>query len=513
MPKYYRDKNFRNYLFIFLSVIPLLIHFYTNLFAGYGYFRDELYYIACTGRLDAGFVDQPPFSVLVLYINRYLFGDSIFALRFIPAVASGLTVYFTCLMVNKLGGKTFAAVLASAAVILAPVYLGMNSYYSMNCLDILFWAIAFYLIILITDNSKMSYWILLGIVCGTGLLNKIGFLWLSAGLFAGLLISPGRKELFTSKPYIGAFIALLIFSPFVIWNFQNDFAHAEFIRNAVSGKYFGIGYMDFISGQFLNMGPVAFLIWAAGLYYFLFYETGIKYRIFAVIYFVAFLILLINGHSKAEYLSPAYTVLLAGGSVFIEKKTAARHRWVRFALLIPLCITGIITAPLAIPVLPVETYIKYSSMLGINPSSSENKDLSELPQFYADMHGWEEMAANVSGVYLSLPKEDRLRTVIFAGNYGEAAAMEFYRKKYPIPRTISTHNSYWLWGYGNIEDPVMIIIGGSKEDCLEIFEEADEKLIHTAKYSMPYENNIPVFIARKLKLPADEVWKRFKNFE
>ncbi len=471
-----------------------------------------MYYIACSARPAAGYVDHPPLSILILSLSRYLFSDSLFALRSIPAVMSALTVYITCLMVKETGGKTFATILASLAVILSPVYLAMNSYYSMNSLDIFLWALAFYIVILIINKDKTVHWIILGLVIGLGLLNKTGFLWFGAGLFAGLLISDRRKALLTFKPYLSALIALLIFLPYVIWNFQNDFAHIEFIRNAVLTKYSGIDYSDFIKGQLLNQGPFSVFIWITGLYFFLFYETGLKYRIVAVIYISVFLILLINSHSKAEYLSPAYTVLFAGGSVFIERKTIVRSRWIRYAIVIPLCLSGILIAPLAAPVLPVETFISYSNSLGIKQSSSENKELSELPQFFADMHGWEEMASDVSKVYMSLPRDERLRTIIYGQNYGEASAMEFFKNKYPIPRTISAHNSFWLWGYGNIEDPVMIIIGGKREEYLELFEEVNEGLVHTSDYSMPYENNLTVFIAKKIKIPVNELWLKIKNY-
>jgi len=512
LPDFYRNPRLRIILLLSLSSIPLLIHLYTNAFAGYGYFRDELYYIACSNRLDIGYVDQPPFSVMILYLNRMLFGDSLFALRWIPAFNSAITVFIICLMTIKLGGKTFAIILSSAAVIFAPVYLAMNTYYSMNSFDIFLWALAFYIIILIINESKLSYWIFLGIVIGLGLLNKIGFLWLGAGLFIGLLFSDKRKELLTFKPYLSALIALVIFTPYIVWNFQNDFAHIEFIRNATSEKYSGLGFTNFIIGQLLNMNPVSLVIWLSGIYYLFFNNDGKKFRILAIIYITTFLILIINGHSKAEYLSPAYTSLFAAGSVFIEKKTFVRLWWIRYAVIIPLVVIGLLIAPLALPILPVEAYIQYSESMGVSPSTSENKELSQLPQFYADMHGWDEMAKNVSTVYQFLPREDRLRTIIFGQNYGEASAMEFYRDKYPIPRTISSHNSYWLWGYGNNENPIVIIIGGDKEDHLKAFESVEEKLIHTAEYSMPYENNIPIFIARNLKEPIPELWKKIKNY-
>ncbi len=496
-----------------LSLIPVLIHLYTNAFAGYGYFRDELYYIACSNRLDLGYVDQPPFSIYILSVSRLLFGDSLFAIRLLPAVASGFIVFFSCLMARNLGGKKSAVIITAVAVIFSPIYLGMFAIYSMNSFDILLWSVSSYIVILILIESKLKYWITLGLIIGVGLLNKIGFLWFGFGFFMGLLLTNKRKELLTVKPYLCALIALLIFSIYIIWNFKNDFAHLEFIRNATSEKYSQLTAKDFILGQITNMNPLSFIIWLLGLGYFLFDKQGEKFRVLSIIYITSFLILLINGHSKAEYLTAAYPMLFAGGGVFIEKFTEVKLKRAKYILIFLIIISGILITPLALPILPVDSYIKYAGSLGMAPSSSEGKKLSELPQFYSDMFGWEELAQDVSKVYLALPEEERKRAIVFGRNYGEASSIEFFKKKYPLPDAISNHNSFWIWGYSKIENPVLIIIGGEKDEHLKVFESVDQAAIHTAKYSMPYENNIPVFIAKNIKTPISEVWKKIKQFE
>lgn len=500
---------------IILCCIPLLLHLYVNIFAGYGYFRDELYYIKCSGseQLSFGYVDHPPFSIYILSLSRLLFGESLFAVRLIPALASSLTVLFTCLMVLKLKGKTAALIISSVSVIFAPVYMGMFGFYSMNFIDILIWSVASYLIIVIIDNDKLSYWILLGLTLGIGLLNKIGILWLCFGFSLGLIITDKRKVLLTFKPFLCALIALLIFSPFIIWNFMNDFAHLEFIRNATSGKYSNLNVKDFILGQILNMNPATVFVWLPGLYYFLFNKEGRKYRILSIIYLSSFAILIINGHSKAEYLAPAYTMLFAGGGVFIEKISTVKFKWLKYAVVITVIFLGIIAVPFALPVLPVEEFIKYSEKLGRSPSSSEDKELSKLPQFYADMFGWEELALDISKVCSNLSDEERKNAVVFGRNYGEAAAVDFYSSKYTLPKAVSSHNSYWIWGYGKSIGSVVIIIGGIKEDHLKLFENVEQALIHTSEYSMPYENNIPIFIAKNPKVPLEKLWIDIKHFD
>lgn len=525
------EYNSNKKLILFLSVIPLLIHLYTNLFAGYGYFRDELYYIACSNHLSFGYVDHPPLSIFILKISTQLIGDSIFAIRLIPAINSAFIVFITCLITLKLEGKKTAIIISSLSAIFAPIYLAMSGFYSMNSIDILLWTVAFYYIISIIKNSETENitdsiepdsktnindtknWIILGVIMGLGLLNKISFLWLGAGLFAGLLLTDKRRILLTAKPYLCALIALLIFSPYIIWNAFNDFAHLEFIRNATSDKYSGLNVGSFIKGQLMNMNPSTLIVWLAGLYYFMFDKSGKKFRLLGIIYITVFLILVINGHSKAEYLSPAYTVLFAGGGVLIERLTKVKFRWFRYAVIIPIIFIGIFAAPLTIPILPVETYISYANRYGFGPSSSEGKELSELPQHYADMFGWEEMASNVSIAYMTLSEDAQNKAVFFANNYGEASAINFFSKDYKLPKAISGHNSYWLWGYEKTDDPVVILIGGTKEDHLKSFEHVDEIMIHKSKYSMPYENNLSIFIGRNLRTPLDSTWERVKHYD
>ncbi len=495
--------------------IKILIHLYTNAFASYGIFRDELYYLACASRPDMGYVDQPPLSIFILGISRLIFGDSLFAIRLLPAIAGALTVFVTGLMVKKMGGGMLSITIASLAVIFAPIYLGMNTFFSMNAFDILLWATAFYLIILTIKEDKPNLWIWLGVVLGLGLMNKIGFLWLGFGLIVGLLITY-RNKLLTKKPWITAGIAFILFLPFIIWNATHDWAHIEFIQNAQMYKYSEITRGDFIIWIFILMNPASAIIWILGLYYLFFNKEGKQFKILGIIFFVTFLILFISGKSKSEYLSPAFTPLFAAGGIILEQINQRKvWKWLKYVVIIPLVSSGIVTAPLALPILPVETYINYAAAIGFGPTTAENKELAELPQFYADMFGWEELAKNVSTVYQQIPEDEKDNSLVYANNYGDAGAIEYYSEKYPLPRVISAHNNYWIWGWDYLNEEIknVIIIGGNREDHLDSFEEVEKVLIHKVKYSMPYENNLPIFICRKLKRDVRQIWESSRHFE
>jgi hypothetical protein len=503
-------------LILGLALAALAFHLAVNAFGGYGIFRDEFYYIACSKRLAAGYVDQPPLAMFFLAAGRKLFGVSQLGLRVLPAASHALTVLLAGLITRKLGGRCLAVVLACLAVLTAPIIIGHTNIFQMNAFSHLFWALSAYLLVLIVMRSRPALWLLLGAVIGLGLLNKLDFLWFGAGLAAALLLTDLRRHLATPWPYAAAGVALVVFSPFIIWNVMHGFAHIEFIRNATAGKYSGLTRLDFLSGQLLILNPVNAALWLPGLYFLFFDKDGRRSRALGIIYLTAFAVLLANGHSKAEYLGPAYIMLFAAGGVFWERWAArgrrARKGWVA-GLAAASVLTSLMLLPFAVPVLPVETFIKYSAALGVEPDSAESNELAELPQFYADMFGWEELAQDVSKVYLTLGPEERARTVVLARNYGQAGSLEYYSDKYPLPRVISTHNSYWIWGYPQEPPGTVIILRGDIEHHRLGCDEVVIAAVHACRYCMPYENNLPIFVCRGLRISLADVWKEERSFD
>jgi 4-amino-4-deoxy-L-arabinose transferase-like glycosyltransferase len=369
-------------ILLVLALVKLFIHLYTNAFASYEIYRDEFYYIACSDRLALGYVDQPPLSIYILFLSRALFGESLFALRFLPALAGALTVFMSGIIVRKLAGGRFAVLIAGVTSIAAPILLGMNTFYSMNSFDILLWSLIAYVLILLIKDNKPVHWITLGVLIGLGLLNKTSMAWFAIGIFIAFIITSRRKVLLTRWPYIAGLIAFGIFSPYILWNITNDFAHLEFILNATANKYRGVTPTDFLTGQILLMLPISVFIWLSGVYYFLFAKDGKNFNVLGISLLTVVLILLINGHSKPEYLSPTYPILFASGAVFIERIVKIKYAaWLKYAIPILVIILGSVAAPFALPCLPVETYIKYSQRIGIDVESHEGHELTELHQF------------------------------------------------------------------------------------------------------------------------------------
>ncbi len=499
-------------LLLALPAVKLLVHLAAM--GGYGYFRDEFYYLACSRELAWGYVDQPPLSLLLLWLARNLLGESLFALRLLPALAGAATVLLVGLMARELGGGRFAQALAMVAAIAAPIYLALNHIFSMNAFDVLLWALAAYLLIRILGGGEARLWLALGVVLGLGLENKISVLWLGFGLAVGLLATPERRRLASRWPWLALAISSLLFVPHLLWQVAHGWPTLEFMANATGQKMAGVAPLEFLSGQILVMNPATLPVWLAGLAFFFAHDGGRRYRLLGWTYLAVFLLLMASGTARANYLAPAYTWLFAGGGVAIEG-WLARLGWplVKEALVTLVVAAGVVLAPFGLPILPVPTYVAYADALGIAPRTDEKKELAELPQHYADMHGWEAMVATVAEVYQRLPPEDQARAVIFGQNYGQAGAVDLLGKEHGLPPAVSGHNNYWLWGPRGRDGSVVILIGGNPERLAEVFEEVERAATIECGYCMPYENHQPVWVARRMKLPLAEFWPRLKHFD
>ncbi len=495
-----------------LALLAAGVHVAANALGGYGWFRDELYYAACSRHLAAGYVDQPPFSIFVMAAVRSLFGDSLFAVRLVPALASGLSTALVCLLVRRLGGGRAAMLLASLSFLAAPHLVAFHSFFSMNALDILLWLLAAHALLGVIESRTPRAWLWLGLVLGVGTLNKISILWLAAGIAAAVVLTDLRGQLRRGGPYAAALLALLIFLPFVVWNAQHGFPHLEFMRNATAEKYASLTRARFLADLFRNMNPFTLLVTLPGLGWCLLDREGRRFRALGIAFLTVLAILIANAHSKSEYAAAAFPTMFACGGVALERTARRARRIVVPAVVAALAVTAVVNAPFAMPVLPVETYARYARALGVKPGNPEAKKMGEIGQLFADMHGWEELARDVSAAYLTIPEAERRTTVAFVNNYGEAGALEMYAERYPLPRVICNHNSYWFWGVGPTPVTTFIRLGGAREEYFESYADVTAAGVHRCRWAMPYESDLGIFIARERKVPIEQAWAGYKHF-
>jgi 4-amino-4-deoxy-L-arabinose transferase-like glycosyltransferase len=477
---------------------------------GYGIFRDELYYLACADHLDWGYVDHPPLSIALLWGQRALLGESLGAIRVLPALVGVGLVFLAALLARELSGGRFAQGLAALAVAVVPQYLGITGFFSMNAFDLLFWAAAALVVARIVNTGDARLWLVLGALLGLGLQNKISVLFFGFGLAVALASTPLRSHLRQPHLWLGGLLAGVLFLPHLLWQARYDWPTLEFIRNAKQYKIADLTPLQFFGAQILEIHPLNAPLWLAGLVWLLAGREGRKFRVLGIIYVVAFVTMLLQ-KSKPYYLGPAYPMLLAAGAVAFEGWTRSRPA-LRPVLLAVLAVGGLLLSPLAIPLLPVETFIAYQRALGLAPVVAERSTLGPLPQHFADRFGWEEMAAAVAEAYDTLPENERAGAVIVTSNYGEAGALRYFGARHGLPPAVSQHNSYFFWGPGREKADVVIAVGMDAADLHEAFESVTEAGRVKSPYAMPYETRRPILVCRGLKLPLAEAWARGKRF-
>ncbi len=505
-----------------LPAIAVLLHLLSV--RGYGYFRDELYYLACAEHLDFGYVDHPPLIAWITAGVRAVFGESLPAIRLLPALAAGATVWLAVAMVRELGGGRFARALAAAATMLAPVYLSLFSILSMNAFDVLFWAAGWWLLTRILRTGDARLWLAFGAVTGLALENKISVMFLGFGLVVGLVLGRSWEAFRSRRLWLGGGIALLLFLPHIAWQVRHGWPTLEFMRNAQASKILPLSPPAFIGQEVLLTGPLSLPVWLSGLAFFLLARRGRPYRALGWAY-LAILAIMMATKAKPYYVSPAYTILFAGGGTAIEAWTArigvaSRNGGVawrgatgaRVAILSVVTVAGLLTAPLARPLLPLRTYVRYAARLGMKAPSDERHEMGRLPQMFADMRGWPELAQTVAGVFRRLTPDQQRRACIFGQNYGQAGAIDLFGPALGLPKAISAHNSYFLWGPRDCTGEMLIVISDDRQRLEDLFASVELGATYTCDDCMPYENNKPIWVTRGLKERVADLWPTIKRY-
>ncbi len=477
----------------------------------YGFFRDELYYMACGEHLAWGYIDQPPLIGLLAWIARHLFGESLVAIRLLPVVAGAALVLLTGLFARELGGGRFAQFLAAVTFLFAPAFLAFDSFLSMNAFEPLYWLVSAWIVVRIVKGASPKLWLWVGLVSGIGLENKHSMLVFGFALIAGLLLS-GERRLFRSKwIWLGALVALVLFLPNLVWEAQHGWPQIEVVRNAQEFKNVPITPPHFLLEQLLFLNPVASPVWLAGLAWLFLSRQGKRYRFLAWTYLIVLGIVMALG-GKTYYPLPVYPILIAAGGVaFEEFSQSPNRRWLRLAYPAVLILSGMLSVPFGLPLLPVDDFLVLLQKVPYARSVKTERDATAaLPQLYADMFGWDNMAATVARVYDQIPLADQPGCAILAGNYGEAGAIDYYGPKLGLPKAISGHNNYYLWGPRGYTGECVVIFGERSKEFKTFFSEVRMAAVATNPHAMPVEQNVPIYICRKPVAPLSVLWPHFK---
>jgi len=493
------------------AVVAFLLLLLPGLLGPYGPFIDEHYYVACSERLAWGYVDHPPLAPALLHVSRALLGDGLFALRLPVALAGALLVLGTGLLSRRLGASGLGQGLACAALLAAPLFQIMFSFFSMNAFEIVLWGALVWILVEIELGGSPRLWLLFGALAGLALLNKHTVVTLVLAVGVGIVLTPARRHLRSPWLWLGALLAVLLAVPNVLWQVHHGWPSLEFYRNAALEKQVRPPALQVLLAQVIFVNPGTLAVWLAGLV--LLWKRR-ELRHLTIAYLALLAMMLLGREGRPDRIAGVYPLLFAAGGLWWETRLRTGARWLRPALFATLLVFTALLLPLGIPLFPPAATARWAVRLGVVPQMERGAGKrTQLPQWFADRLGWEQLVDDVAAARESLSSEERERVVYFAPSYGQAGALEWLGRARHLVPVYSTHNNYFLWGPPRDPVEVAIVIGRRREDLERLFAEVTLVKLHECGYCMPWRNEMPIWIVRGPRVRIADEWPRWKHFE
>lgn len=402
--------------------------------------RDEYLHLDQAEHLAWGFQSVPPVTSWIAYIIKLL-GNSVFWIRFFPALFGALTIVVVWKIISALKGNLFALVLGATCVTFS-FLLRLNLLFQPNSFDTLFWTLLYFVLIKYIQTQKAKWLYIASLVFAIGFLNKYNIAFLVIGILPAILLSEHRK-LFTQKHFYGsALLGLIVISPNLLWQHHNNYPVFHHLKELSDTQLIHVNRLDFLKEQlFFFIGALPVII--ASLYALLFYTQFQKYRLFFFSFFFT-LFTFVYLKAKGYYAIGLYPVYIAFGSVYFDN--LMDFGWKKYAkalfILLPvlsyiLLFNLIFSMKDPAYILEHKSIYKKAGLL----HWEDGKD-HQLPQDFADMLGWKELADKVETAYNKLPETEK--TMVLCDNYGQAGAINYYVKNKNI-KAVSFNADYIDW--------------------------------------------------------------------
>lgn len=455
-------------LILFGFIILKFILQYVLISPEYDLQRDEYLHLDQAHHLAWGYLSVPPVTSWFSYIILQL-GNSVFWVKFFPALFGALTLLIVWKTIELLKGNLYALILGAICVLLSCL-LRLNMLYQPNSFDVLCWTALYYVLIqyLTSENTK---WLYFGaVVFAFGFLNKYNILFLLLGLIPAILLSKQRKMLAKKEFYFALILGLVLILPNLYWQYSNHLPIVHHMKELAETQLVNVNLNDFLKEQILFfIGGL--LVILAGLYAVLFYKPFKKYQLFFASFFFTLLIF-IYFKAKAYYAIGLYPIYIAFGAVYIAE--ILNTGWKRFLKPVFILIPLLLFIPIynvAFPNKSPEYMVAHSEpykKLGLL-RWEDGKD-HHLPQDFADMLGWKELARKTDSLYALLPNQKE--TIVLCDNYGQAGAINYYTKK--GIKAVSFNADYLNWFDLTIKYKNLIRV--------KDFEENDKEMKETSPY-------------------------------
>jgi 4-amino-4-deoxy-L-arabinose transferase-like glycosyltransferase len=489
-------------LVLLIGLVVFLLHMFTN--HQYGFHQDEMVVLDNANNLDWGFVEYPPLTPLLARIEVSLFGLSRTGARTFPALALSIVAVLAGLMARELGGKQGAQVAAAVAASVSPFALILGSQIQYVTFDFLWIVLVAYLVIRLLNSGDPRWWLAIGAAIGLGMMTKYTMAFFVAGLAGGVLLTDARRQLKSLWLWGGVALSVLIFLPNLLWQIGHDFVSLEFI-SGIHARDVAIGRADgFVIEQFLlSSNPFLAPFWVAGLVFYFRGEAGKRYRAVGWMYAIPFLLYLFT-QGRSYYLAPTYPMLIAGGAVawqgWLKRLSVKGSRLLLGSTWALIAIGAVVAGALSLPVAPIN-----SPLWDVT---------SEVHDIFTEQIGWEEMIQAVAEIHSGLPREEKARAAILAGENDEAAALNLFGPEYGLPNAISGSNTYYLRRYGNPPPETLILVGFTERDARFMFEDCTYAGTITNEYGVDNDLRDPpgIYVCRSPRIPWDELWERLKRY-
>ncbi len=448
-----KSSHHTSWLIIGIACFNVVLHliFHNTL----GYHRDELLYFTLGQHPAFGYASVPPLIGWIAAFVSSVFGYSTLAVRLVPALFSGVMVILVTRITRELGGKSYAQLLATIALICTPFSLRTFYLFQPVFLDLTFWTLLLYLTLRFINTNDGKYLIGMGAVSGLAMLNKylVGLLILI--LLLTLLLSRHRTAFLRKEMYLGLAVALVIFLPNLIWQVTNELPVINHIQELNDTQLVNVSYGNFLAEQLL-IPLAASLLTIPGLVFLLVAPRTKQYRYrllgwTAVLVILALLLL----RGKSYYTLGIFPMLIAAGAVFYEQLISQNmFRWAIPSIIVLITLP---TLPIGLPIYRTEQLVDYFDTLekeyGVDVGRRfEDGTLHSLPQDYADMLGWDSLASLTAQAYRQIPETEK--GVIYCENYGQAGAVCVIGQQYGLPQPISFSDNFRYWVPESIPDDV-----------------------------------------------------------
>lgn len=480
-----------------MGLLKFIIHMIVA--DNYELHRDAYLYLSYGEHLQWGYMSNPPFIAVLSWIAVKFFGGGIFAVRFFPALAGAITMIMVGRLIKALDGRKWAVILGTTAYLASPVFLRAGSLYQPVVFDQMFWFMYLYFFVKLLQTYNKNYWFMLGLVAGLGFLNKYTIV-LPVFLTTVFLLFTRHRKLLWVPQFWGFLINIgLLITPNLIWQYNHNWPELSHLRTLRETQLINVDDAWFLAMQFIMFIPAS-LIWVAGLAN-LFTSKPSRPYISLAYSFLGMIAIMLILQAKPYYPAPFYIALMVFGAIQWEVWLAEKYKWILGIILAGMIAVSIPLLPLSLPYLNLEKMLAFSKTWqdrGFEePFIWEDGHLHSLPQDYADMTGWRQVAELTHEAWLSLPEYNREATAIYGGNYGKTGAINYYnRKQKDMPKAFCFEGSFMFWSPKDLEGIENLIYWGKPDSTvLSLFGEAT----FFGEVDDPYfrENKAPVYILSK----------------